>query len=245
MPTYFNRRPAFETSVRRYIEGELLQVHVAIPAVVEAYDPDKQWADVQPLLYQAYLDENDQKILLPYPVIPNVPVQFPRGGNFFITWPLQQGDPVTLVVSQRSLDNWKTSDGKTILDPQDTRHHHLSDAIAIPGGATALNAIALSNSSDLVIGMTTREKAEIHMRADGRIWLTTAANGAGSPSAGDALVRQSDLNAVVESFNSHGHVGNLGAPTSGPLLGPLGPIPPTADPGYPAPATGSALSFSD
>ncbi len=246
MTTYFNRIPAFETSLRRYIQGELLELHVAIPGFIESYYPNSDptappWADVQPALAQVYFDEADNEVVLPFPVIPNVPILFPEGGGFFFRWPLKAGDPVTLIVSQRSLDAWKSSDGKTILDPKDARHHHITDAWAIPGGEPAVNPTAASVIDDLIIGKKDGS-GEIHVTSGGQIWLTTAAM-ASSLTSDNAVVRQKDLNAVVESFNSHGHIGNLGAPTSGPMLGPLGAVPPTSLPDYPAQANASGQVF--
>ncbi len=214
MPTYYNRRPAFETSIRRYIQGELLDLHVSIPGRVEYYDPSRQWADVQPLLAQVYLDESDQEIIVPFPVIPNVPILFPRGNGFYIHWPLRQGDPVDMICSQRSLDAWKSSDGKTILDPLDARHHHLTDAYAIPGGSTAQNAINLPNNTDLIIGRADGS-VEIHVTSDGKIKL-----GSGSLSeVTQGLVTKADLDAFVNNFyNTHTQIGNLGVATSPPLV---------------------------
>ena len=59
--------------------------------------------------------------------------------------PLQAGDDVTLVFSQRSLDNWKSSGGMT--DPQDARKHHITDAYALIGGSSMGDAFSVDDPS--------------------------------------------------------------------------------------------------
>ncbi len=104
-------------------------VHTAMPARVERFDAAKQVADCAPLL-QARIETEAGFETVALPVVPNVPVVFPGGGEFRVTFPVKPGDVVLLVFSEASLDRWQALDG---VQPGDERRHHLADAIAIPG----------------------------------------------------------------------------------------------------------------
>lgn len=111
------------------------KVNVALPATVVAYNPATQTATVQPIP-AARRHDPDSEALIPevMPPIANVPVQFPSGtgGTYTITWPLAPGDPVLLVVCDRSTDEYKST-GAPQTVPQDVRRFDLTDCVAIPG----------------------------------------------------------------------------------------------------------------
>lgn len=109
------------------IERAAVDLRVSIPASVESYDAQKQRASVKPLLNRRYADGEEAEL----PVIAGVPVVWPRAGGAAMTMPVQKGDGVLLVFSDRSLDGWLVKGGK--VTPDDPRHHDLSDAVAIPG----------------------------------------------------------------------------------------------------------------
>jgi hypothetical protein len=128
--------------IRALIDKVLLDLNVCLPAKIISYDPETQYADVQIQLYQ-----NVNGAMVEYPPIPNVPVKHPRaaGGTCRIHMPLQPGDDVTLIFSQRSLDNWKTEGGMT--DPADPRKHHITDAYALIGGSSMADAFSVEDPS--------------------------------------------------------------------------------------------------
>jgi hypothetical protein len=129
-------------------------VRVCIPAVVVAYDRAAQTITAQVVVRSRYLDENGQPVTyLPKP-IPNVPVQFPAGGGGSLTFDLEAGDPVTLLVADRSLDEWKTT-GQEDNTPAHPRRFDLTDAIALPGGqspATPLPGAAVADGAAVLRG---------------------------------------------------------------------------------------------
>lgn len=135
-PALQSTTPTLAETVRTLIDADLVDVNTAMPGLVVSYDPATQTADVQPALKKAYYDG----AVVDRPVIPGVPVAFPRGGTAHMHWPLQAGDSVILIFSQRSLDNWKTTGGK--VDPKDVRRFNLSDALAIPGGSAPPQAFS-------------------------------------------------------------------------------------------------------
>ena len=107
------------------------RMHVSIPARVLKYDAAKQSVDVQPAVKDSVYEEDGSRSAISIPIITAVPVLFPGGGAFRITFPIAVGDFVLLVFSDRSLDLW-LKDGGGDVDPVDPRRHALSDAVAIP-----------------------------------------------------------------------------------------------------------------
>jgi hypothetical protein len=106
----------------------LFNVHTALPAEVTAFDAVTQTCSVQPVIKRLTTVSDSPELL---PIIEDVPVVYPGGGDFFITFELAKGSYVLLICAERSIANWMTQGGQ--VDPESTRKFTLSDAIAIPG----------------------------------------------------------------------------------------------------------------
>lgn len=139
--------PSLGETIQTMIDSALVDVRICMPAKVVKYYPDTQYADVQIQLKTKY----ESGALLALPVIPNVPVKHQRafGGKARIHMPLKAGDDLTLVICDRSLDNWKTQGGMT--DPQDRRKHNISDAFALIGGSSEPDAFDVDDPDAIEI----------------------------------------------------------------------------------------------
>jgi hypothetical protein len=131
--------PTMAEVIAKAIDAKLMTLRVALPAVIETYDPSQQRADISPLLRKKYLAGEEEVDL---PVITNVPVQWPSAndGSSFLHLPLKAGDTGLAIFSDRSLDVWLSGSGKKV-SPNDPRMHHISDAIFIPGIKTFSSAL--------------------------------------------------------------------------------------------------------
>lgn len=105
-------------------------LRVCMPGRIETYDPDTHLATVQPLLKRKFYGRETSTLL---PIISRVPVVHPQSSNAILRLPINEGSLVTLIFTDRSIENWLAGDGAP-KDPLDTRRHHLNDAYAIPGG---------------------------------------------------------------------------------------------------------------
>jgi hypothetical protein len=130
----------------------LADTHVALPGVVTKYNAGTQRADVKPTVQLPYINDDGSEGVDVLPVIPEVPVLWPRAGGFFIHLPLAAGDTVLLLICERSIDEWNLTTGKVDTNPKDFRKHDLSDAIAIPGLATVPSALKEVLSGAAVFG---------------------------------------------------------------------------------------------
>lgn len=117
--------PPFSAALARVLESRLLEVHTAIPAMVEAYDATRQRCSAQPLLLRGYKDERGERRTEKLPVVQDVPVFF-SGGR--VVYPIAAGDIVLLLCAEASIDRAFDK----LHDPGEGRRFSLNDAIALP-----------------------------------------------------------------------------------------------------------------
>lgn len=229
--------PTLAEVIQTVIDANLIELHVCLPGKVETYDYTTQYADILPSLYRGVENGNQAPTLQAWPVIPNVPVIWPRAssGEAFIHLPLLPGDDVTLIISERSLDNWKQTG--MLSSPDDRRKFNITDAMCIPGGSGKALAFTPQASDDLEIQ---NGESAISLGVGGDIDIGLDAT---HPAAlGDAVQArlsaiESALSALIGVFNSHTH-----AVTTAP--GVTGPPTPTDSPFTPAPNIVSSETVS-
>lgn len=119
---------SLETILNAQIDFRLSDIYVSMVAVVTGVSKLNECRiDVQPIVNKKYIDGE----ILEYPEILSVPVQFPSSSTSALTFPINQGDNVLLVFSQKGLDVFK-SGATSAHDPIDMRSFDKRDAIAIP-----------------------------------------------------------------------------------------------------------------
>ena len=122
-------------AIRFAIRQSLKDVYTCSPGIVQEYDATTRRAVVKGALNIVKTDGGEMKRA----TIRDVPVVFPAGGGFSLTFPLEQGDPVLLVYSQRGMAQWKKTLGVSI--PDQDGFFSEKDAIAIPGFGVATDEI--------------------------------------------------------------------------------------------------------
>lgn len=163
--------PTLSAVFRRAARAGMAEMKVSMPAEVVTYDHKTQKATVRPYFQRKY---NDGKLEEP-PIIYGVTVWQPRAGDAFVHMPVKPGHVVHLIFSDRSLDKWLSS-GKQ-GDPGDTRMHHISDAVAYPGGYPFSNNAKVSNANDVIIGnIGDGNKLEIRIKTNGHIQILNGTN---------------------------------------------------------------------
>lgn len=111
-------------------ESLATQLRVAMPGIVQSFDPDAVTCTVLPAIRgiiptQVGVNPSD------LPLLVDVPVIFPHGGGCTMTFPVKRGDECLLIFSDRCIDFWWQNGG--VQEPVDPRQHDLSDAFAIIG----------------------------------------------------------------------------------------------------------------
>lgn len=118
-------------SVRAMYAGRQAELWTALPGILEAFDPAKVTATVQPAVQANVRSPKGIWNNVTMPLCGDVPVVFPGGGGFGLTFPLVPGDEGLIVFSARCADAWWQSGG---IQPQAIfRMHSLSDGFFLPG----------------------------------------------------------------------------------------------------------------
>lgn len=131
--------PTLAEIFREASDSRLSDVHVAMPGRVVSYDRATSTANVLPMVRRAISDNAGATQHEELPVIPNVRVLFPKGGAFNMTWDLEAGDFVLLVICSSAIGHWRETGD--VADPVDLRRHDLSHAVAIPGIGAKANVL--------------------------------------------------------------------------------------------------------
>lgn len=188
-----SRTPSLAEVIRSAIDHRLFDIHTSLPGRVDTFDPETQTANVKPLIKRRIANPDGTEFEESLPVIPRVPVNFPRAGKFYITWPLKKGDLVELVFTETSRDNFKAGDGEE-ADPDDFRRFDLSDAYAVPGAYPESKAIKDFDSDNLALGVDDGG-AVIRIKENGDISIIPSGSGkvhVGAESAALAIARLTD-----------------------------------------------------
>ena len=86
-----------------------------------------------------------------FPPVSNVPVVFPSGGGYSMTWPLIAGDTGWVAFGDRSIDEW-LSTGAEDVTPSSKRRFAITDAVFFPGLRPYSAPHDLADGDELVIG---------------------------------------------------------------------------------------------
>jgi hypothetical protein len=213
------------------IEEGKADVHTSMPGKIVKYNKIKQTADIQPMLKSdiRYVDGIQTETL---PVLPDVPILFPRSTDFFITFPLKKGDFVLLLFCERSIEKYMDSTGQ-VTDPTYRHMHDYSDAVALPCMYPFAKSIKDINGDDMVLGRDNKG-IQIALTKDGKINITNTGMPTltieGQSALAKLTVGSGDMHVAIaemlEAFytqimnvltifaNTHTHIGNLGAPTA-------------------------------
>ncbi len=121
-----------EETQRTILEGHQAGVWTAMPCIVTGVDLTEMTISAQPAIQGEVTDQTGAVQYVDYPQLIHVPICFPSGGGFLITFPLAVGDEVLVVFASRCIDAWWQSGGTQNI-AMESRMHDLSDGFAIPG----------------------------------------------------------------------------------------------------------------
>ena len=144
-------------AIRTAQDGHQAQIWTALPGIVQSFNAGAVTVSVQPAIKGEVRGQDGKTSRVNLPLLVDVPVVFPRGGGYTLTFPVAVGDECLLVFSSRCIDGW-WQDGGT-QPALDQRMHDLSDAFAIIGpmsqkrrvGAVSTTATQLRSDSGATV----------------------------------------------------------------------------------------------
>jgi len=146
--TEFGEEPDLLELIYGAIRSDRSELNTCMPGYIVSYNKEAQTCTVRPVFQRivaARLVDNPQENGIPAmpATIDDVPVVFPRSGEFGLTFPIKYGDTVMILFSQRSLDEWLPAGGGRAAGDdaggggtvriRDYRLHNRTDAIVVPG----------------------------------------------------------------------------------------------------------------
>ncbi len=158
----------FTTSLGTLIQNSLADVHTILPAKITSVDYGAGRASVLPLV-KTQIGINKT---LPYPELSNVPLVIMSGGKGRITFPVQSGDTVLVLFSERDPTNVLAGTGTEAVSPVQTNYLGLFPIGIIPCISVAGNAKAISNQDVLL----ENDKSKVTLKPDGTLILENGAS---------------------------------------------------------------------
>lgn len=129
-----DRRERFDDPVeaqRAALDGRQAELWTALPGVVQSFDPVAMTVSVQPAIKGRVSLPDGSAVSVSLPLLVDVPVVFPCGGGYTLTFPVAPGDDCLVVFASRCIDGWWQVGG--VQEPLETRMHDLSDAFCLVG----------------------------------------------------------------------------------------------------------------
>lgn len=168
-------------NINKGIDNRLKDLHTATPGIIESFDPVAQTVSVQPAIKRIFKTlEGTSEVLSStnLPILINVPIIYPRGGGYSLTFPIVKGDECLILFNERSIDNWHKFG--TIKEPNDRRFHSLSDAVVLVGLSSLPNKIPTYDNSNVVIKkdddssyIKVKSNSDIEMYSNANLDITT------------------------------------------------------------------------
>jgi phage baseplate assembly protein gpV len=113
-------------------DGRQAEIWTALPAIVKSFDASKLTVTVQPAVMGRVQAQDGSWSDVKMPELPDVPLFYPCGGGFTLTFPIVAGDEVLVVFGSRCIDAWWYYGGEENAQAVQ-RMHDLSDGFAIAG----------------------------------------------------------------------------------------------------------------
>lgn len=151
-------------AMRYALDGLRTEIQTSLPAIIQSFDPVKRTCTAQPTIRYQMTNYDNTKKWVTLPIIVDIPVIFPSGGGYTLTFPIKQGDECLLIFASRCIDAWWYSGG--VQNQDDIRFHDYSDGFALVG----------VNSRPKVIPNISTNSVQLRSDA-GRDFIEVAASG--------------------------------------------------------------------
>jgi len=140
---------SLEEAIRAAIEGYVGELWTALPGNIISFNATKMTCVVQPNI-NSYVQKKDGTFFwAPMPPIVDVPVVFPNGGPFVITFPIQPDDECLIIFQSRCIDGWWQNGGQQ--NQPEIRFHDFADAMVIVGPFSQAGLIENVDTDNLQI----------------------------------------------------------------------------------------------
>lgn len=222
------RAADLEESLRLALKGQSLITWVSMPCIIQSFNAAQCTCTAQPAIQALVSTLNSSKQVVQnyvnMPLLVDVPVKFPKGGGFVLTFPIKQGDECTVTFADRCIDNWWKNGG---VQPQVTqqgigelRFHDLSDGFAEVGPWSLPNVPANISTSTVQL-RTVSGATYIEIDGSGNCNIHANVNITGNLAVSGTTIGAADgkFNGIHVSAHHHPGVQTGGGVTGEPIDG--------------------------
>lgn len=132
--------PVLPDVIERFLRQYDFDLRCAAPGIIRSFDPIEQTVKVQIALKELIYVEGKMSSVAIKELL-DVPIVFPRAGNFVMAFPVTEGDECLVIFADMCIDSWwklgeeKNSPqvSKGAQEQMSVRRHDLSDGFAILG----------------------------------------------------------------------------------------------------------------
>lgn len=212
--------PSLEGLIRGHLDRAEIEIRGPMPGRIESYDAATQTANVMPMLRLPVAQPDGSVAQEDPPVVPNVPVLFPRVGAWFLSMPVAPGDFVLLVPCEGDWSSfWSRASGTdgALSDVPDVRRHHLAHCVALLGfypEREALGQTQAAGADGVVFGSDDASGPRVQLRADGD---TEVATGGGT--GAKLLLKSNGTVEVTQSGVTVAKIDTTGTVSLGGIVG--------------------------
>lgn len=225
-----SRSPQMDELIDEMIRLQILGIHTSLPARV--VDVNKENGKIKSVDVQLELKNILKGKFVSFPTLRELPIKFPRGGGYVMTFPLKIGDKGAVDFFERSMDEWK-QDGRE-ASPRQIRTHDLTDGTFYPGVYSFDNPTPIDDT-DAVFGR--EDKAgEVRISDNGAVTVTSPDLKLGSDSASEPFILGNKFKGWADSVDSNLAKLNAFSATAiapGPAGGAVPPVPALVGPIFP------------
>lgn len=199
------------------MQGMQAGLWTALPGIIRGIDRTNGTVSVEPTIQAKFTDQDGSVRWISIPLLVDVPIVYPSGGGFTLTFPIADGDECLVVFSSRCIDAWWDS-GKVAIQ-SDVRMHDLSDGFALVGPRSRPNALSPVISGSAVELRNEDKTSYISINNAGSVRVDTTgdvevfANGAARVTAPTILLAGAVT--VTGSLTVNGNAAITGTVTNG------------------------------
>ena len=139
------RQPDGEEPMRFAQEAVEARLWCGGPGIIKAVNLTAMTCSVQPAVQVPLRQQTGETVTVTLPLLTDVPLMFPAGGPFAVTFPVAEGDECFFHIADRCINLWWKYGG---VQPQERlRMHDLSDGFAFVGVSSQPNVFPVSSTS--------------------------------------------------------------------------------------------------
>jgi hypothetical protein len=174
MGDFENENKKLSVLIKNAFINLVKDVHTCLPGEIVQFDATKQSAKVRLNIKKIFNTQQADGTVVKreeeIAALIYVPVVFPRGGGWCITFPVKPGDECIVHFAERAIDLWRTRGG--VQPPGYWRMHSYSDAIAQCGLSSEPKVISAFSTTDMVI-RNEANTVKVSLKSDNTIDLVS------------------------------------------------------------------------